>query len=324
MYLNFNTKQLTYIFLLVLLMCIIAIRGSINLKFNETFIDNAFTIQQPLPEALALAKRTNGISTGNEAQLTEEEKARIARMNKWKDCNIFTCKNPDSEGDYEAWLKAQKDKLTKYLDNDKKKMSKSSLNKKESRCPSRISQDEWNEDILTEDEKDAEARLEDLQNQEDELNQRLRDLQAQHAEQQREFTMNAAMQQQAMNDLESAQNSQKDMKFFENAIDMHVKPWQEEIKQVDKKVTSYEKPIKSISDILIKIDELKEKVESIQSISSAAPAAVATKKKKKKKGLQLKKSKKKKTNNTNDNDPPSNDNNPSSSDTKKNKNKKKK
>lgn len=280
MNLKFNTKRLTYIFLLVLLMCFIAIRGSMYFKFREMFVDNAFIIQKSSTDLLK-GMGAGAASIANQSELTEEEKARIARMNKWKNCNIFTCKNPDSEADYEAWLKAQKDKLTRYLDAKDNKNKKPV--QKEKKCPARISQDEWNEDILTEDEIDAEARLEDLQDQEDELNQRIRELQEQQAEQQREFSMNAATQQQAMNELENAQKSQKDMKFYETAIDMHVKPWQEAIKQVEKKVTSYEKPIQSISDLLKKIDELKKKVESIQSIGSAAPAP--PKKKKKKKGL---------------------------------------
>jgi DNA repair exonuclease SbcCD ATPase subunit len=271
MYMKLNTKRLIYIILLVLLVCFVAIRSSIYIKNNERFMNNAFIVQKTLPQS--------GIV--NASDLTEEEKARLARMNKWKNCNIFTCKNPDSDADYEAWLKAQKNKLSKYIDDDKK--FKKPV-QKEKKCPTRISKDEWNEEILTEDEIDAEARLEDLQDQEDELNQRIRDLQAQQAEQQREFTMNAAAQQQAMNELENAQKSQKDMKFYETAIDMHVKPWQEAIKQVEKKVTSYEKPIQSITDVIVKIDELKKKVESIQSIGSVAPIA-APKKKKKKKGL---------------------------------------
>jgi hypothetical protein len=282
MYLKFNAKRLTYMFLLILLMCFVAIRSSIYFENYERFVDNAFIIQKSSQQSLTGSGANKGIT--NDSELTEEEKARIARMNKWKNCNIFTCKNPDSEADYEAWLKSQKDKLTRYLDAEDNKIKKSV--QKEKKCPTRISKDEWNEEILTEDEIDAEARLEDLQDQEDELNQRIRDLQAQQAEQQREFTMNAAAQQQAMNELENAQKSQKDMKFYETAIDMHVKPWQETIKQVDTKVKSYEKPIKSISELLIKIDELKTKVESIQSVASAAPASAAPpKKKKKKKGL---------------------------------------
>ncbi len=270
---KFNKKQLVYIFLLTLLIFVIAIRSSIYKTINERFIDNAFTVDIVKKQS----SQSNSLpSSTKEPELSDEEKARRARMNKWKDCNIFNCKNPDSEADYEAWLKAQKDKLNKYLDDDNNKIKPIEKQKK---CPPRISMSEWNEDILTDDEKEVEARLEDLQDKEDELNQKIKELQERLAEQEREFAMNAATQQQAMNDLENAQRSMKDMKFYENAIDMHVKPWQEAIKKVDKKVTSYEKPIKSIKDLLKKIDELKKKVESIQSVGAAPP------KKKKKKGL---------------------------------------
>lgn len=279
MYLNYDNKRLIYIFLLVLLMSVIAIRTSIRTRHLEKFVDNAFTVDIIKKSLQESGPGRN--TTFPTDELSDEEKARRVRMSKWKDCNIFTCKNPDSDADYEAWLKAQKNKLKMYFSDDKKNVKPPH---KEKKCPSRISLDEWNEDILTEDEMDAETRLEDLQDQEDELNQRIKDLQTQLADQQLEFSMNAATQQQAMSDLENAQRSQKDMKFYETAIDMQVKPWQEAIKQVEKKVTSYEKPIKSITDLLKKIDELKKKVESIQSVGAAAPA----KKKKKSIGSKIK------------------------------------
>lgn len=267
---KFDNKRLVYLLLLILLMSFIAIRGSIYVKYNETFIDNAFVVN------------TNPLQSNNNSQnaeqLSEEEKARRARMNKWKDCNIFTCKNPDSEADYEAWLKSQKDKLNKYLDqNDKRNKAKSV--EKQRKCPSRISLSEWNEDILTDDEREAQERLEEIQDQEDELNQRIKELQQRLADQERDFTMNAATQQQALNELENAKKSQKDMKFYETAVNMQVKPWQASIKKVEKKVNSYDKPIKSIKDLLKKIDELKKKVESISSVGAAPP------KKKKNKGV---------------------------------------
>lgn len=282
MYLKYDNKRLIYIFLLFVLMCIIAIRSSIKIKNLEGFVDNAFTvdiIKKNIQDSQKTALQSE--------ELSNEEQARRARLNKWKNCNIFTCKNPDSDGDYEAWLKSQKDKLKMYVNEDKKNMKRV---QKITACPSRISLDEWNEEILTEDEKDAESRLEDLQDQEDELNQRIKDLTDQLAEQQREFAMNASTQQQAMSDLENAQRSQKDMKFYETAIDMQVKPWQEAIKKVETKVSSYEKPIKSINDLLKKIDELKKKVESIQSVGGAAPP----KKKKKSLGSKIKSAFKKK------------------------------
>jgi chromosome segregation ATPase len=249
-------------------MSFIAIRGSLYLKYNEMFIDNAFVVN-------TISSQPQ-IKTNNDVELSDEEKARRSRMNKWKDCNIFTCKNPNSEADYEAWLKSQKDKLNKYLDKYDKK--KNEQNVKKQVCPSRISLSEWNEDILTEDEKEAQERLEEIQDQEDELNQRIKQLQQQLADQERDFAMNAAAQQQALNELENAKKSQKDMKFYETAVNMHVRPWQEAIKKVEKKVTSYEKPIKSIKDLLKKIDELRKKVESISSVGAAPP-------KKKKRGL---------------------------------------
>lgn len=272
MYFNFNKKRLIYILLLVILLCVVAIRSSVHKKVHERFVDNAFTVDVVQKQSPQYQLTSSAL----DSELTDEEKARRAKMNKWKDCNIFTCKTPDSEADYEAWLKAQKDKLNKYL-NDNTNKQRKTVNKPR-KCPPRITASEWNEDILTDDEKEVEARLEELQDTEDELNQRIKDLRAQLAEQEREFAMNAATQQQAMNDLENAQRSMKDMKFYENAIDMHVKPWQEAIKKVDKKVTSYEKPIKSIKDLLKKIDELKKKVESIQGVGAAPP-------KKKKKSL---------------------------------------
>lgn len=267
---KFDNKRLIYLILLILLMSFIAIRGSLYLKYDETFIDNAFIVNTNKAQSQTI------LQNNQEVALSDEEKARRARMNKWKDCNIFTCKNPDSEADYESWLKSQKDKLNKYLDNNKN--DKKEVKKQPPKCPPRISLSEWNEDILTEEEKDAQERLEEIQDQEDELNQRIRELQQRIADQERDFAMNAASQQQALNELENAKKSQKDMKFYETAVNMHVKPWQAAIKKVEKKVTSYEKPIKSIKDMFKKIDELKKKIESI-------PGIAPPKQKKKKRGL---------------------------------------
>lgn len=278
---KFDNKRLLYLFLLILLMTFIAIRGSLYINTNESFIDNAFVVNTTNTSQSQTMTRKNN----QEDELSEEEKARRARMNKWKDCNIFTCKNPDS--DYDAWLKSQRDKLNKYLDKDDKK-NKQKV-KKQPKCPPRISLSEWNEDILTDDEKEAQQRLEEIQDQEDELNQRIKQLQQQLADQERDFAMNAASQQQALNELENAKKSQKDMKFYETAVNMQVKPWQAAIKKVEKKVTSFEKPIKSIKDLLKKIDELRKKVESISGGAGAAPP----KKKKKSLGSKIKKAFKK-------------------------------
>lgn len=257
-----DNKRLIYLSLLILFICFIAIRGSLYFKYDETFIDNAFIVNTNNVQPQTITK------TDTDFELSEQAKLTRARMNKWKDCNIFTCKNPDSEADYESWLKSQKDKLNKYLDNknNKDKDDKKQV-KKPPKCPPRISLSEWNEDILTEEEKDAQERLEEIQDQEDELNQRIRELQQRLADQERDFAMNAASQQQALNELENAKKSQKDMNFYETAINMHVKPWQAAIKKVEKKVTSYEKPINSIKDMFKKIDELKKQIESIPGVA---------------------------------------------------------
>lgn len=274
---KFDNKHLCYLLLFILLMSFIAIRGSIYLTYTmtEKFIDNAFVVSTNQLQSQIITQ------TDNEDKLSEEEKARRSRLNKWKDCNIFTCKNPDSEASYAAWLKSQKDKLDDYLamHYGNKNKEQKVKQQQQPKCPPRISLSEWGEDILTEDEKDAQDRLEEIQDQEDELNQRIRELQQRLADQERDFAMNAASQQQALNELENATRSQKDMKYYETAVDMQVKPWQEAIKKVEKKVNSYDKPIKSITDLLKKMDELKKKVESLSSIGVAPP------KKKKKKGV---------------------------------------
>jgi chromosome segregation ATPase len=244
-------------------MVFVSIRASMYRSSNEQFIENTYILDNNQQMT-----RSNTDSIELEEQLSEEERQRRAMQNKWKNCNIFTCKNPDTQSDYEAWLKLQKDKLNKYIKDGSKGKP---IIAKEKKCPPRISRDDWEEDILTDEENEALDRLDELEGQENELNQRLKDLEQQIAEQQREFESNAMQQQQLINDAGSAQREQKDMKFYEKAVDTEVKPWQNMIKELQKKVNSYESPIKTIKDLLKKIEELKKKIETMPTGGSSAP-----------------------------------------------------
>ena len=73
MYLNFNTKQLVYIFLLILLIFVVAIRSSLYGNINERFADNAFTID--IVKKQSFQSNLSPSST-TEPEISDEEKAR--------------------------------------------------------------------------------------------------------------------------------------------------------------------------------------------------------------------------------------------------------
>lgn len=240
--------RLIYLILFIVLIAIVALRASITVK--EGYVDNVF---------VASLKPAVKFFEGETVPLTESAK------DTWKKCNIFTCKNNEAQNDYDKWLDLQRDKLAEYKrerDNIAKKMGNKQKKPKEKQCPPRITQEELNEPVLTEEETEVLDRLDEVEGQIAEAEQRLQQVNREIKDQQNEFALNMADMQQMMNDVRSSSQEQKDMNFYETAIEVQVKPWQSLIEETKKKVEAYDKTFK---DIGAKIDGLSKKVDIINS-----------------------------------------------------------
>lgn len=255
---GFQKRRLIYLALFIILMVLVAMIGSV--RINESFLDNAFVVEMnPILKVNEDSKESGGDSP----------------MDMWKKCNIFTCKNKDAVNDYDKWLEMQRQKLADYKETRDKlvaKMPQRSSSRTTQECPPRIDMDDWNEPVLTEEEEETLDKLDEVEGQIAEAEARLQEVNKELADQQAEFAANAASMQQMMNDMENSARNQKDMKFYENAVDMQVKPWQKLIEETKGKVEAYDKVFKEISK---QLQDLTDRVNLI-------PVPIPKKKKKKK------------------------------------------
>jgi uncharacterized coiled-coil DUF342 family protein len=243
-------QRLLYLLLLIVLIVVVALRASITPRrvvTKEGFIDNVFVA--------SLKPAVKFFEDGNN---TLQENASAKET--WKKCNIFTCKNKDAQNDYDNWLELQREKLAEYKQEREKIVKKVNKQKKPKQCPPRITQEELDEPVFTEEETEVLERLDEVEGQIAEAEQRLQQVNQEIKDQQNEFAMNMADMQQMMNDVRSSSQEQKDMNFYETAIDVQVKPWQSLIEETKKKVEGYDKTFK---DIGAKIDSLSNKVDTI-------------------------------------------------------------
>lgn len=246
-----SIHRLIYLGLFIVLIAVVAVRSSIKgrqMTIQENFIDNVF-VASLKPAVKFFEKGGDNVGESSTAKDT------------WKKCNIFTCKNKDAQNDYDKWLEVQREKLAEFKQEREKIVKKiKKEHTKKAECPPRISQEELNEPVLTEEETEVLDRLDEVEGQIAEAEQRLQQVNQEIKDQQNEFALNMADMQQMMNDVRSSSKEQKDMNFYETAIEVQVKPWQNMIEDTKKKVEAYDKTFK---DIASKIDGLSKKVDSI-------------------------------------------------------------
>jgi hypothetical protein len=190
-------QRLIYLLLFIVFIVVVALRASITPKrvvTKEGFIDNVFVA--PLKPAVKFFEAGN---------ITLQENASAKET--WKKCNIFTCKNKDAQNDYDNWLELQREKLAnnkqereklanymkegeriaQYMQEGDKIVNKQ---KKPKQCPPRITQEELNEPVMTEEETEVLDRLDDVEGQIAEAEQRLQDLNQEINDQEIELAMN--------------------------------------------------------------------------------------------------------------------------------------
>lgn len=260
-----SNRRFIYLLLLIVLMCVIAIKGSIIHNNKETYVDNAYTLE---PQSLIIDKSTSNFDANN----------------KDENCNIFTCKNPMTASDFEKWLKDKRNQIGRLLDIESD-ISQKVKDMSNIKCPPRISLDDWNEDIFDDDEKAALDNLEDLEGQTNELKDQLAEMEKQLADQRKDFAINAASQQQLLNDMENAKKQKKDENVHAKIVEMRWKPMETKVDRIDKEVKSNKKDISRIKKTQDAIKKIEDKLIKIVTEMNKKLDNLGAPKKKKKKSL---------------------------------------
>lgn len=246
-------QRLLYLGLLIVFIAIVALRSSMRVKtltmMREGFIDNVFVAS--LKPAVKFFEKKDGDNTTVEASTAKDT---------YKKCNIFTCKNKEAQNDYDKWLEVQREKLADFKQQRERIVKQVKKQSKVARCPPRITQEELEAPVLTEEETEVLDRLDEVEGQIVEAEERLKQVNQEIKDQQNEFALNVADMQQMLNDARSSGKEQQDMNFYETAINTQVKPWQSLIEETKKRVEDYDKTFK---DIGAKIDGLSKKVDAI-------------------------------------------------------------
>ena len=243
------------LFMLIVFIVVVGIRASVVSQLSEHFSSSGnafwadisaasklFNTEQPAPTVDA----NNTMSDGQKQALT-----------KWNECNIFKCTNDEYTKNYDIYLRNQLEQLARDKEAEAKKLAE--LKKKaiksipQPRCPTSISYADLQDEIYTDDEKEAMDKIEDLEGQQAELTDKLKQLEDDYNVRKKEIDDDMNLMQ--MLKLQSQANSKdnKDMKFYETAVDSQVKPWQKmmeklstDVGTLQQKVDGYDATIKSI------------------------------------------------------------------------------
>lgn len=167
-------------------------------------------------------------------------------------CNIIDCSNPSNatDDDYRKYLLEEQRKARMAAKASKSKVYKSlqsqSSSKLKHKCPPQLTFDDYNMSFMTDEEKEQQNRLEDMQSEEALANARLKELEEQYNQRKRETDDDITTLKNLQLEMKIANNDNKDMKFFEKAINTQVQPWQKMMEKVSKDVESLQIKLKAI------------------------------------------------------------------------------
>ena len=234
-----------------------ATRSSMYKK--ETFMDNVFFAD--------LSQANAFFNAPKDKQLSFEEMYRLYMRYRYANCDVYNCKDGNVEFDFDEWERQNKERLAKYKDLlkslDDATKAKNQKKKKDDTCPPQITADDLEEE-LDPDEEDLLNRLEDLRAQEEELQKSLMEQEAERAAAQKAFEneMNSLFQ--MKNEMERNNQSQQKADIYKEAVNVQVKPWQQKIDNVDKKVEALKKDSSKLKDIISKkLEEIKKKIDEM-------------------------------------------------------------
>lgn len=257
------------LFMLIVFIVIVGIRASVVSQSKEHFsrtgnvfladisaASKFFNTEQPAP--------VDAINKSNSDNLSNMSDAQKKALAKWKECNIFKCTNDEYVKNYDAYLRNQLEQLARDKEAEARKLAelkKAAIKSiPKAQCPTSISYADLQEDIFTDDEKEAMNKIEDLEGQQAELTDKLKQLEDDYNIRKKEIDDDMNLMQMLKLQSQANNKDNKDMKFYETAVDIQVKPWQKMMEKLSndvgllqQKVDGYDPSIKSIPQSLQEI-----------------------------------------------------------------------
>ena len=257
------------LFMLIVFIVVVGIRASVVSQSKEHFSSTGnvfladisaaskfFNTEQPAP-----VDAINTSTSDNMSNMTETQKQAFA---KWKECNIFKCTNDEYVKNYDAYLRNQLEQLARDKEAEAKKLAelkKAAIKSiPQPQCPTSISYADLQDEVYTDDEKEAMNKIEDLESQQAELTDKLKQLEDDYNVRKKEIDDDMNTMQMLKLQSQANNKDNKDMKFYETAVDIQVKPWQKMMEKLSndvgllqQKVDGYDPSIKSIPQSLQEI-----------------------------------------------------------------------
>lgn len=244
--------------MLLLLTVFIVIVGIIAAGQSVEKYSNIITINAS-PKVLPLFQ----VSGDTFTQSSAADKLKGGRSNFWNEyskCNIIDCasKNP-VDNDYLAFLLEEQRRAKLAASRNQNKIK--SPQKPRATCPPQLTFDDYNMSFLTDDEQDAENRLEDKEMAVGEADAKLKELENQYNQRKRETEDDINNLKMLRMEMDEANRQKKDDKFYAKAVDAEVKPWQKIMQSLSKDVQKVQKDVgvlnPALKDIQKQLNEIK-------------------------------------------------------------------
>jgi uncharacterized protein YoxC len=258
------------LFMLIVFIVVVGIRASVVSQSKEYFSSSGNVFMADISAASKFFSTeqpasVNGANTNiNGKTSSDMSEAQRQALAKWNECNIFKCKNDEYAKNYDAYLRNQLEQLARDKEAEARKLvelKKAAIKSiPRPQCPTSISYADLQEEVYTDDEKEAMNKIEDLEGQQAELTDKLKQLEDDYNIRKREIDDDMNTMQMLKLQSQANNKDNKDMKFYETAVDVQVKPWQKMMEKLSndvgllqQKVDGYDPSIKSIPQSLQEI-----------------------------------------------------------------------
>lgn len=261
------------LFMLIVFIVVVGIRASVVSQSKEHFSSTGNVFLADISAAskffnteqsASVDVNTNTNTNVNSNISSDMSEAQKQALMKWNECNIFKCTNDEYMKNYDAYLRNQLEQLARDKEAEAKKLAelkKAAIKSiPQPQCPTSISYADLQDEIYTDDEKEAMNKIEDLEGQQAELTDKLKQLEDDYNIRKKEIDDDMNLMQMLKLQSQANNKDNKDMKFYETAVDVQVKPWQKimeklsnDVGVLQQKVDGYDPSIKSIPQSLQEI-----------------------------------------------------------------------
>ena len=259
------------LFMLIVFIVVVGIRASVVSQSKEHFSStgNVFLADISAASKFFNTEQSASVDVNTNTNVnsnisSDMSEAQKQALMKWNECNIFKCTNDEYMKNYDAYLRNQLEQLARDKEAEAKKLAelkKAAIKSiPQPQCPTSISYADLQDEIYTDDEKEAMNKIEDLEGQQAELTDKLKQLEDDYNIRKKEIDDDMNLMQMLKLQSQANNKDNKDMKFYETAVDVQVKPWQKimeklsnDVGVLQQKVDGYDPSIKSIPQSLQEI-----------------------------------------------------------------------